>query len=229
MKSAAALKADIESIVGSRFAASLTFRERPAVESAPSGVPEVDALSGGLPRGAITEIVGPASSGRTSLALSMLAAATAREEVCAVVDVHDSFDPASAAGAGIDLGRLLWVRCGGRPDHALKAADLLIQGGGFGLVALDFGDVVPRVTRRIPLTSWYRFRRAVENTPTALIVLDREPTAKACASLILEMRQERALWSGEPGCSCLLRGMRLDTAIRKPVRSACAHFEARAL
>jgi hypothetical protein len=212
-----------------RLTAQLTFRLRPALEFVPSGVAPLDALTGGLPRGAITDLYGPASSGRTSLLLSILAGATGREEVCALVDSSDALDPVSAASAGVDLERLLWVRCMANPEHALKATDLLIQGGGFGLVALDLGDVPPQIARRIPLATWFRLRRAIEDTPAALVVVEREPTVKSCASLILEMKREGVAWSGSAGCSELLRGARLAATPRKPVRPQAASFDARAL
>jgi recA bacterial DNA recombination protein len=103
---AQAILADSE--LGVRRASAL---ERPSPEMVPTGVPAIDALTGGLPRGGLTEIVGPASSGRTSLLLSILAQATARQEACALVDASDAFDPESAVSAGVDLKRLLWVRC----------------------------------------------------------------------------------------------------------------------
>ena len=229
MSSPAVLKANLESALGSRFAASLTFRPRPVLEFVSTGIPEVDSLAGGLPRGAITEIFGPPSSGRTSLLVSMVAAATARQEACTLVDASDTFDPGSARAAGVALERLLWIRCDGNPEHALKAADLIIQGGGFGLVTLDLGDIPPRIAGCIPLSSWYRFQRAIENTPTALVVLEQAPWAKSCATLILETKQEGVAWSGAPGCSRLLRGVRLGVMPRKPARSAHAAFEAKAL
>ncbi|MBV9086403.1 MAG: hypothetical protein JOY79_02870, partial [Acidobacteriaceae bacterium] len=91
-------------------ASRLSVRPRPVTVS--TGIAELDALAGGLPRGALTEVVGTASSGRSSVLMSVLAAATAREEVCALVDTDDAFDPQSAAAAGVDLQRVLWVRCG---------------------------------------------------------------------------------------------------------------------
>jgi len=211
-----------------RQAASLPYR-RTAAELVSSGLPEVDALTGGLPRGALTEIVGPASSGRTSLLLAILGEATRRQEVCAVVDASDAFDPAAASGSGVDLSRLLWVRCGGNPEHALRAADLLVQGGGFGCVALDLGDIPPRVVRRIPLACWFRLQRAVENTPTVLVALEPVSCAPSCASLILEMKPGRPHWRGAPECSLLLSGARFEAGPRKPVASAVAAFHARAL
>src|SRR5215831_11515794 len=101
------------------------FQRRVEVELQPSGIAELDAvLGGGFPRGSIVELCGPASSGRTSLAFSLLAQATERQEACAFVDVSDSLDPLSLAAAGVELPRLLWIRCGesgyGEPD--LKAS-----------------------------------------------------------------------------------------------------------
>jgi hypothetical protein len=117
------------------------LHERPAPELLPAGIPSFDAAFGGIPRGCVTDVFGPASSGRTSLMLALVAQATAHEEFCAVVDAGDAFDPASAAAAGVALERLLWIRCGGNAEHALKATDLLLQAGGFGLVAMDLGDI----------------------------------------------------------------------------------------
>src|SRR5712692_11141859 len=89
------------------------FQNRAAVELQPSGVMELDAvLGGGFPRGSRVELCGHASSGRTSLAFSLLAQATERQEACAFVDVSDSLDPISLAPAGVELPRLLWIRCG---------------------------------------------------------------------------------------------------------------------
>jgi hypothetical protein len=146
--------------------------------------------------------------------LSTLAAATRREEICALIDVSDTFDPYSAAAAGLDMERLLWIRCGGhapnsalsrkrRPatsfedlerlrmedpvEQALRAADLLLQSSGFGMVAIDLAGVPLKMARRIPLTTWFRFRRAVENTPTILLVIGTEPCTQSCASLGLKL------------------------------------------
>jgi recombination protein RecA len=201
---AAVLKLQFEAVLGGH----LDWQSRPEPERVPSGVPEVDAAIGGIPRGGLTEIFGPASSGRTSLMLSVLAEATARDETCALVDADDSLDPASAAAAGVRLPRLVWVRSAHNAEHALRAADLLIQGGGFGLVVMDLGDTPPETARRISLTSWFRLRRAVENTPTVLLAVARRPNAKTCASLQLECRRESAGWRGA-GPGRLLRTLRV--------------------
>src|ERR1039458_5181725 len=191
MGGAAGIKKQFESVLGG---GALEWQARPAPEMGSSGGPEGDRATGGLPRGCLTEIFGAASSGRTSLLVAILAEATAREEVCALVDAEDAFDPAAAAGVRFD--RLLWVRCGHRAEWALKAADLLIQGGGFGLVAMDLGDTPVEMARRISLTSWFRLRRAVEHTPTVLLTVARRSNAKTCASLMLECAREGVAWTG---------------------------------
>lgn len=274
---------------------------RPAPEMVSSGISEIDSLTGGLPRGCLTEICGPASSGRTSLLLAAMAAATQREEVCALVDVSDALNPQSAAAAGIHLQKMLWVRCAGVPrspegekrdwtravsgelsafssqlsaerrkrekiadpskkwvgeerknhygefaalENALRVTDLLLQSSGFGMVVIDLGDISFRAARRVPLTSWFRFRRAVENTNTVLLVSSRQSCAQTCASLVLEMQASgtRLQASGVrvqddneqerlPAHAQLLQGLHIRTELlrsrveRKPVRSANIAFE----
>src|SRR2546430_5349380 len=96
--------------------------------------------------GEITEIVGELSSGRTSLLSAALRRATRKGAAAALVDVDDVFDAVGAAAAGIDLDRLLWVRCGRRRDLALRAVDLLARCPGFAIVALDLGELAPRLS-----------------------------------------------------------------------------------
>jgi hypothetical protein len=185
---------------------------RPAPETASSGIPQVDTLTGGFPRGCLTEVCGPDSSGRTSLLLSALRGATRREEICTLIDVSDAFDPHSATAAGVNLERLLWVRCATNPqsstysrqrrnaqsreewerrrredpvEQALRATDLLLQSSGFGLVVIDLAGVPLKTARRIPLTTWFRFQRAVENTATILLVIGEQACAQSCAAMQL--------------------------------------------
>ena len=293
------------------------FQNRARVELQPSGVTELDAvLGGGFPRGSLVELCGPASSGRTSLAFSLLAEATERQQACAFVDVSDSLDPLSLAAAGVDLPRLLWIRCGEtgdrgpnlktpsyfagvgketgktrgvgaetkkpmqihgwrhprelmrglekaipsivgkqsvaaesaqihvvarcageqverdrepprrgirpqrslpllgesapqplvqsggrsvkpwkRLERALKTTDLLLHGGGWGVVVIDLGEISWVDARRIELSTWFRFRRAIENTPTLLLLLGEESCAKSCASLVLRCQRRADHWS----------------------------------
>jgi recombination protein RecA len=293
------------------------FQNRAAVGLQPSGVTELDAvLGGGFPRGSLVELCGPASSGRTSLAFSLLARATERQEACAFVDVSDSLDPISLAAAGVELARLLWIRCGETADRepnlktsayfapaaketnktsglnsaskkpmqvhgwrhprelmrgvdkaipslvgkqaafadstqlhvvarcageqverdrelprrgfrpprslpalresnpprpvrnvdrntkpwmrleqALKTTDLLLHGGGWGVVVFDLGGISWVDARRIELSTWFRFRRAIENTPTILLLLGEESCAKSCASLVLRCQRRADNWN----------------------------------
>ena len=269
MKSAAlrVVESQVESALAGRVLSPFAVRERHVPDTLSTGVPAIDALTGGLPRSALTEIFGPASSGRTSLLLSLLAEVTSRQEVCALVDASDAFNPHSAAAARVDLKRVLWVRCQehvsgfkfqvssngnyretrnkkretfARVEQALKATDLLLQAGGFGLVAVDLADIPPAVARRVPLASWFRFRRAVEDTPTALLVIEQHPYAQTCASLVLRMQRNPSALSflpaknGVPTHARLLRGISVSAEVvrsrleRKPVRAVNANFEPRA-
>ena len=226
--SAKLLKEFSETLAGVTPASRLEVR--PAPETASSGIAQIDALTGGLPRGCLTEVCGPESSGRTTVMLAAIAAVTSREEICALIDASDALDPHSATAAGVNLERLLWVRCGSHAqssalsrkrrqafsleererrrmedpvEQALRATDLLLQSSGFGMVAIDLAGVPLKMARRIPLTTWFRFRRAVENTPTLLLVTGTQACAQSCATLSLELsrqsseisRQEKVLSS----------------------------------
>lgn len=214
MPSAAALRLVIER----RFPAALTPAPRALREVAATGVAEVDAhLEGGLPVGAISELTGPASSGRTSLALAFLAQRTAEGRACAWVDANDAFDPESAAASGVLLPQLLWVRCRNAAapaqpnkfravkagavwthlDQALRAADLLLQAGGFAALVLDLGQTAREQGNRIPLATWFRFRQAADRTRCSLVVLGRASYAQSAAAMVLACRPSRAIAAGE--------------------------------
>jgi hypothetical protein len=195
MKSAAAKK-EIELALADRFGAIFERRQKQPAETISTGIEEIDARLHGFPRGAITEIHGATSSGRTSLMMSALAGATRQQETCALVDTSDTFDLLSAANARVDCDRLLWVRCSGSLERAFKATDLLLQSGGFGLVVLNLADVAAKYTRRIITSWWFRFRRALENTPTVLVVVTPVSCTRSCAALVLEVKNEGLVWPG---------------------------------
>ncbi len=267
MTVATELRTRLEQALEHRIPRAFTPIQRPSPERVLPGIASVDALTGGIPLGCLTEICGPASSGRSSILHQILAAFMRRDETCALVDAGDAFDPQSAAAAGVELGRLLWIRCRqsghrvigssgevkrhsafgtrhsaqqnqfntkasktpplftspddpitrspgspagagfaaagvGSPDplsQALKSTDLLLQAGGFGVVVLDLADVPISAARRIPLTTWFRFRRAVENTSTAFIVIEQTPHAKSCATLVMDLTAQQASWSEASG------------------------------
>jgi recA bacterial DNA recombination protein len=195
---------------------------RPEPKFPPLPVPAFKSLiKNGLARGIIAEVNGRRSSGRTSGCFHILAQATACGETCAVIDLNDSFHPASAASAGVRLDRIVWVRCGGNPAHAIRATDLLLHAGGFGVVLLDLCDASPRSLNRIPLSYWYRFRRAVEHTPAILLVCADAAQAKSCASTAIELRAQTFRWSGKAPF-LLLRGIHMLATMRRGVAAGPA-------
>ena len=92
------------------------------------------------------------------LTVTTLARAFDTGECCAWIDGGGTFDPESAAEAGLQLDRLLWINCKGNPEHALKATDLLLHGGGFGVMVFDLSDIPDSVLRRMPMASWFRLK-----------------------------------------------------------------------
>lgn len=119
MRSAHHLRHEIESALAHKIPSALTPRAREVRPTAPTGIESVDALlEGGLPIGALTELIGPESSGRTSLALSTVARLTSAGKVCAWVDVSDNLKPECVAAAGVALPYVLWVRCGMTKEHS---------------------------------------------------------------------------------------------------------------
>jgi recombination protein RecA len=160
-------------------------------------IPSLDAqLGGGFPRGQLSELVGARSSGRTSMLLRMMAAATARGELVALVDALDMFDVSSAAAAGIDLDRLLWIRghvvsnpglCRDMNqramEQAVRALTLVLQAGHLGLVVLDVGEAPAEALRRLPFTTWLRLQKMVEGRQTMCVIVGNEPMARSSAGL----------------------------------------------
>ena len=168
---------------------------------AATGIGPLDArLEGGFPRGQLSELVGPRSSGRTSLMLQTLAAATARGELVALVDALDMLDVDSASAAGIDLARLLWVRGHVVPnpglcrdmnqralEQAIRALALVLQAGNFGTVVFDVAEAPPEAIRRLPFTTWLRLQRMVEGGQTACVLVGAEPMARSTAGLTVKL------------------------------------------
>jgi recombination protein RecA len=292
-----------------------------------TGIAAFDHDIGSIPKAALTQVCAPRSmsSGRAAILCSLLAQATDAEEVCALIDAGGCFNPGSAATAGVDLSRLLWVRCGrktkaafaekstahphptavphapARPhttlvprsttdrdattdrnattnsrvttdyqsmtdsrgtnghhsatgsnrnatssfrgadaqrmqpvEQAFKAADILIQNGGFGLIAIDLGEIEERLVRKIPLTTWFRFARVIERQPTALVVFATYPAAQGCAALTLHLKNAAARWhTGAHAHAQFFFGLACEVELgkargrgRKPAHSAKASFAA---
>ncbi len=184
-----------------------------------TGCQPIDEISGGIPRATLTEITGSPSSGRTGLLFSLLRQAINLGECCAFVDGQDTFDPTSATVAGIDLARLLWVRCGGNVESALKATDLLIRAGGFGLVVLDVSAIAAKAVDRTPPAAWFRLRHGAEQSGAALVVTGDKGYAKSCARLQLEIGHVQGLWSAK-----LLRGISASAKVRNRQHLRAASF-----
>jgi len=142
-------------------------------------------IAGGLPRGAITELISPrTSAGSASLIHALIDGAYRDTYFLALIDGRDSFDPCGLNTAS--LRHLLWVRCS-KASEAIKAADLLLRDGNFPLVIVDCVLNSPEELRKIPQTNWYRLQRLVELAPTACLVLTRyEMVGSAQLKLVLE-------------------------------------------
>ena len=173
----------------------------------PTGIPAIDAqLDGGFPRGHFSEVIGVRSTGRFAVVVSAMAEATRRGEPVALIDPLDTFDPPSAAGTAIDFSRLLWIRGEASSsarvslsceygtlqrsvDRAVKALNLVLQAGGFGLVVVDLADVAPHVLRRLPFTTWLRLYRAIEGSDTACVLTGAEPIARSASGMTMMLER----------------------------------------
>jgi recombination protein RecA len=190
---------------------------------AATGIHGIDGpLGGGLRRGHLSEIVGPKSSGRTTVLCHAMAAATARGEVVALIDTSDRFDPASAADAGVDLSRVLWIRERGDATRALKATNLVLQAGGFGLVAFDLADVHAMAIRQFPNTTWMRISRVVEGGQTAVVLLGADHLFRSAGGATIALDTPgavRGTWHGDNDRSRFLRSLDIEPR----VISASAH------
>ena len=194
----------LESLLRERgLGRALPVAEKPVYEPLPTGRPEIDRqLGGGLPRGAISEVLGPESSGRTALVFSALARATQGGEAAAYIDATDCLDPRSAEQAGIVLERLLWVRCDPRErpryervreqpvDQAWQAVNLVAAAGGFGLIVADLGGLSRRKLGAWQRRPWVRLRQAVENTTTVLTVLAERHVAGGAVTVGLGTKDD---------------------------------------
>ena len=186
----------------------------------PFGPPALeDALLGGLPRGQVSEIAGGISSGRTSLLVSLLARATARGELVALVDALDRFDPKSAAEAGVALDQVCWLRGdaaaetqtaldpgwepsrprAGQPrqtplgrelSRAVKASGLALSSGVFTLVVLDVADVPVRLLRGLPFTTWMRLHRLIAGSDTACVLVTPQPIGRSAGGASIRLEQD---------------------------------------
>ena len=219
-----AARAEIESLLRARrLDRTLTSvapwqTARHADDQAPSGVPALDAmLGGGFRRGHLSEIVGPPSSGRTTVTCQVLASGASRGEAVALVDTCDRFDPASAEAAGLDLSRLLWVREKGDASRALKATMLVLQAGGFGVVVFDLADVRAAALREFPFTTWLRLARVIEGSETVALLTGSQHLGRSPGGVTVALDPlpgvSRARWAGSSHRGRLFDGVELRARV----------------
>jgi len=192
----------------------------------PSGIAQIDALIGGIARGRISEITGPISSGKTTLAAAFAIATSRRGEVVGWIDGPGAFDPRSLETAGADLSRILWLsfdkKFSSMPGtfnlkererrRDLKASELLLEAGGFGLVVIDFGAM------RYPLSqsAALRLARAAERSGTAVLAIATNRMCGTFAALTLSMGKIRACFSRDAkGSPALFDGIRIEASVAR--------------
>ena len=109
-----------------------------AIESIPTGALPLDlALGvGGLPRGRVVEIYGPESSGKSTLAMHVVAEAQRNGGICAYIDAEHAMDPVYAKAIGVDIDQLL-ISQPDTGEQALEIADMLIRSGALDVVVID--------------------------------------------------------------------------------------------
>jgi hypothetical protein len=211
----------------SRLGASLAWSGRDHRPGVSTGLGGLDAaLGGGWRLGEISEIVGARSTGRTSVLVATVAAATARGEIVGLVDAWDRFDPVSAAAAGVDLDRVLWVRGAtltlerARPDvlrqtvqRAIRAFDLIIRAGGFGVVVLDVAGAPVRALQALPFTTWMRLAHANEGRQTVGLLVGEQAMGRSARGACVRL-DGAPHWIGTSAQSRRFTGFKLCAEIK---------------
>ena len=196
-----------------------------------TGITSLDSsLGGGWRRGEISEVLGPVSSGRASVLCATMAAATARGELVALVDTFDRADPWTAAATGLDLSRVLWVRgpsltptaTSSRRDalveaavlRAVRACDLIIRAGGFGIVALDLAGAPARALRELASSTWMRLAHANAGQKTVCLLVGEQPMGRSARGVSVRLTSARR-WSGNSPQSRRFAGFEIQADLQQ--------------
>jgi hypothetical protein len=215
---------EIRAAVEKKIPGAFTPVRKSPFELLPTGIAALDGQIGGLPLGGISQFCAPAdmTTGRTTIMVSTMAQLTRKRRYCALLDAHDAFDPVCAQKNGVDLSRVLWFRGRRTPQHteleqAFKAADILVNNGGFELIFVDISDVPEEEVRRVPMTTWFRFARVVEKSEMGLVFLMPFAAAQSCAALTVQMKQAKILWRGPryPTHARLFAGLEMDFEVER--------------
>ena len=202
------------------------FAELQKQEKVPTGVGVFDELTGGLVRGGICEFFGQKGSGKRSVVFALLAEMTQRNRICAVVDTSNSFDPVSAEDAGIDLDRILWVKCDADPQKAVLATDYLIQSRLFGGIWLDMSLCEKDFLNRMPNSYWFRFKVGLKDSPCHLLVTLEEGRLRSACQQSLFVSKEQNGWEGEANFRVMRRGKtRLEMVRPKAMKNGQLKME----
>lgn len=200
----------LESLLAARRLDSTVIRSenRQGLGTVTTGIPSLDtSLEGGWRRGEISEILGGPSSGRASVLIATLAAATARGELVALVDAFDRVDPVTASATGLVLSQVLWVRgpaFSAQAKHALmgpailraiRACDLIIRAGGFGVVALDLAGAPARALNELASSTWMRLAHANAGQSTVCLLVGDHPMGRSARGVSVRLASTRR-WSG---------------------------------
>lgn len=212
----------LESLLQARKLDNTLTRAQPGLvrRVLPTGIASIDVrLDGGWPQGEVSELLGRRSSGRTSVLIATLAAAAQRGGLVGFVDAFDRFDPRTAAGAGLDLDRVLWVR-GTASGHvavrqAVRALDLIVRAGGFAVAALDVADAPLRSLHALPFTTWQRIAHANEGRETVCLLVGESPMGRSARGVALRLNTTRR-WAGTSAQSRRFVGF--DDAVLLPRR-----------
>jgi len=223
----------------------------PGGQTAATGIGALDdALAGGWRRGEVSEMYGGPSTGRTSALVATLAEATSRGEIVGLVDTFDQFDPITAAAAGLDLDRVLWVRGmrttpgaldgarrrAWRSAHdpispaldvvhrAVRALDLIVRAGGFGVAAIDLADVPARSLQALPFTTWRRLAHANEGQSTVCLLVGRVAIGRSARGASVELGASTR-WTGSSRQSRRFAGFDVQARVGQTQRST--HSEPR--